>query len=305
MTSSGLDEFEAWTINGFVALLCLIVIAAPLGLWLFLNMKDHLDVLPLLMSVITFLSVSLVPKGLFILKPGEAVVFTFFGNYSGTCRNEGFHFGNPLSSRQRISIKANNLATATLKVNDADGNPIEIAASIVWVVSDTAKAIFDVEDYTEYARIQAESALRQVASSHPYDHRNEPSESLQSEQHPPKHIISLRSDVQQVTRELVSTLRAVVQNAGLDILDARITHLAYAPEIAQAMLRRQQAQQVVAARQQIVYGAVTLTEEVIRKLNETKLVDLTMEDRSKLVINLLTVLVSETDAQPVLPMSNR
>ena len=298
------EEYVVWYLNGFYAAFGAAFLALGTFLLFFYFLLSPLTGLAASPPFFLFLLPPLLGfglKGFFILKPGDAAVFTFFGQYAGSCKEEGFHFANPLSSRQKLSIKANNLATATLKVNDANGNPIEIAASIVWMVSDTAKALFQIEEYSEYARIQAESALRQLASTHPYD-SNLANNTTPADNAVVSSITSLRSDTQQVTEELIHALKTVMNEAGLGILDARITHLAYAPEIAQSMLRRQQAQQIVAAREQIVMGAVKLTEDVILKLQETKLVTLSTEDRAKLVINLLTVLVSESEAQPVLPM---
>lgn len=281
--------------DGFLAVAIIFAFLLPLVLFFIFSGAPLIKFGGVAAFLIFFFSV----KGFFVLKPGDAVVLTFFGRYSGSCRDEGFHFCNPFSVRQKISIKANNLATAKLKVNDANGNPIEIAASIVWAVSDTAKALFDIENYNEYATIQAESALRQISSSYPY----EVQQGVPSVDEDPAAKIGLRSHVAQITQELIRALKSVVRTAGLDVLDARITHLAYAPEIAQAMLRRQQAQQIVAAREQIVMGAVKLTEGVIESLGKNKLVDLAPEDKSKLVINLLTVLVSENEVKTVLPMS--
>jgi len=301
--TSGLNEEIATTFNGFSAALCIVFIVAITFPFVFVN-----GFITKFICGIIALGVFFCIRGFFILQPGDAIVFTFFGNYAGTCREEGFHFSNPFSERSKISIKANNLATATIKVNDANGNPIEIAASIVWVVSDTARAFCDIENYPQFARIQAESALRQVASSHPYDLQHESNqEQIDSNEVVSKsnsdHRTSLRTHMQQVTSELIGSIKEAFRRAGLDVLDAQITHLAYAPEIAQAMLRRQQAQQIVSARKQIVDGAVSLTEDVISKLAKSNLVTMSNDDRSRLVINLLTVLVSDTDAQPVLPMN--
>lgn len=274
-------ESEAIGMDGFVAAIIFIMTAAALIYLGTTGLFGAFVAAPLGAALI------FCTKGFLMLNPGMAVVTTFFGNYAGTWRTEGFSYINPLASRRPISVKLANLATATLKVNDADGNPIEVAASIVWVVADTARATFSVDDYDTYMRIQAESGLRQLARSRPYEGNDER---------------SLRGDVEAVTKELIAELNQVVKDAGLRVIDARISHLAYAPEIAQAMLRKQGAQQIIAARETIVHGAVKLVGDVINKLKEEKIVELSKEDTAKLVINLITVMVSETDAQPTLPL---
>lgn len=274
-------ETQAFGMDGFVAVLVLAILA---GVLLFIGTSGAAG---LFIAAPIGLALLFCSRGFLMLNPGMAVVTTFLGNYSGTWRGEGFSFINPLASRQRISIKLANLATPQLKVNDANGNPIEVAASIVWMVADTARATFSVDNYDNYMRIQAESGLRQLASSHPYEGDGEK---------------SLRTNVEAITKELIAALNGVVKEAGLRVMDARITHLAYAPEIAQAMLRKQGAQQIIMARQTIVDGAVDLVASVITKLRDKKIVELSQEDASRLTINLLTVMVSETDAQPTLPM---
>jgi regulator of protease activity HflC (stomatin/prohibitin superfamily) len=274
-------ESEAIGIDGFVAVIIFIIVAAVLILLATTGAVGSIVAMPLGFALL------FCTKGFVVLNPGMAVVTTCFGNYSGTWRTEGFSFINPLASRQSISVKLANLATPQLKVNDSNGNPIEVAASIVWEVADTARATFSVDNYDNYMRVQAESGLRQLASTHPYEGGEGK---------------SLRSDVEAVTKELIAALNAVVKEAGLRVTDARITHLAYAPEIAQAMLRKQGAQQIIMARQTIVDGAVDLVASVIEKLRDKKVVELSQEDAARLVVNLLTVMVSETDAQPTLPM---
>lgn len=278
-------ESTAMGIDGFVAVIIFMLTAAALILLGTAGSFGAFLAMPL-GAVLVFCT-----KGFLMLNPGMAVVTTFFGNYSGTWRTEGFSYINPLASRRPISVKLANLATPTLKVNDVSGNPIEVAASVVWEVADTAKATFSVDNFQEYMRIQAESGLRQLASSHPYENSGEGDDDR-----------SLRGNVESVTKELISALNGVVREAGLRVIDARISHLAYAPEIAQAMLRKQGAQQIIAARETIVHGAVKLVGEVITRLKEDKVVELSKEDASKLVINLITVMVSETDAQPTLPL---
>lgn len=282
-TASSMTESQALGFNGFAAA-ALLATAALLALAMALT---HY----LLAALVTGMVIGLMLKGFYVLEPGTALVTTFFGQYSGSLRDEGLVWINPLCSTERVSIKANNLATPTLKVNDASGNPIEVAAAVVWEVSDTAKALFSIQDYPRYIAIQAESALRLVASKHPYDH----SDAAQG----------LRGNITGITRELIEAVSGVTRAAGLRVLDARITHLAYAPEVAQAMLRSQQAEQIIAARERIVQGAVKLTADVVSRLKDENIVELTQEDKSRLVINMLTVLVSDTGAQPVLPLGGK
>jgi regulator of protease activity HflC (stomatin/prohibitin superfamily) len=226
-------------------------------------------------------------KGFTILQPNQAALFTFFGQYAGTLRMDGFFWVNPFYSGQRISLRVHNLTTPTLKVNDRAGNPVEVAAVVVWKVEDTARALFDVEDYGTYVTIQSESAIRAVVSSRWYD----------GDTHGQN---SLRADLDAVARLLSETIQAHVGLAGIEIVEARIAHLAYAPEIAGAMLRRQQAEAVVAARARIVDGAVSMVKMGIEQLEAEGVVQLGDADRVKLVINLMTVLVSDNETQPVL-----
>lgn len=230
-------------------------------------------------------------KGFVVLQPNMAIALTFFGKYAGTIREDGFFWYNPLCAGSKLSLRVANLNTPTLKVNDKAGNPIEIAAVIAWRVSDTAKALYDVEDYGTYIHIQCESALRAAASTRYYDGDKEG-----------KH--SLRGDLEAVTEMLVTSIQEHVALAGLEIIEAKITHLAYASEIAGAMLRRQQAEAVIAARQRIVEGAVGMVKQAIDELQAAQVVNLSETDRVKLVTNLLTVLVSESETQPVLSVKD-
>ena len=229
-------------------------------------------------------------KGFVILPPNIAGVLTFFGRYSGTIRQSGFFWFNPFSKRQNISLRVVNLNTPTLKVNDHAGNPIEVAAVIAWRVNDTAKASFEVENYANYLAIQGESAIRAVISTRVYDGDEQGRNSL-------------RGDLAGVAQALADTIQEHVELAGLEVIEAKITHLAYAPEIASAMLRRQQAEAVIAARQLIVEGAVGMVRMALEKLQSEGIVNLSDSDRVKLTTNLLTVLVSETETQPVLSVA--
>lgn len=226
-------------------------------------------------------------KGFVVLPPNIGAVCTFFGRYAGSLRESGFFWTNPFFQRQRISLRVHNLNTPTLKVNDRAGNPIEVGAVVVWRVLDTARAAFDVEDYETYVAIQSESAVRVVASARWYD----------GDEHGRN---SLRADLDAVAGALADTIQEHVALAGIEIVEARIAHLAYAPEIANAMLRRQQAEAVVAARSHIVEGAVSMVRLAIDQLEREGVVKLAEADRVHLVGNLLTVLVSDNETHPVI-----
>ena len=225
--------------------------------------------------------------GHFTLQPNEARVLILFGAYKGTVRTSGFHWANPFYARQtKVSLRAHNLNTEKLKVNDKRGNPIEIAAVVVWRVADTAQACFDDVDYEKYVTIQSESAVRHLASSYAYDHGEE-------------NEVTLRSGGDDVAAALKKELQERLGKAGVLVDEARITHLAYAQEIAQAMLRRQQAEAIIAARQKIVHGAVSMVEMALRELAEKNVVKLDDERRAAMVSNLLVVLCGEAEVTPV------
>ncbi|MBX9917249.1 MAG: SPFH domain-containing protein [Nitrosomonas sp.] len=230
-------------------------------------------------------------KGLFTLEPNQAAVMIFFGSYAGTVNESGFFWVNPFYNRTRVSLRINNWNTPVLKVNDERGSPIEIAAVIAWRVQDTARAVFDVESTLNYLQIQSESAVRQVASSHAYD----AAEGGQRK--------SLRTDLDAIAALLRDSIQQHVEVAGIVIEEAKIAHLAYAPEIANAMLRRQQAEAVVQARQKLVDGAVGMVEVALKNLEDKKIVTLTSDQRAVLVTNMMTVLLSESGAQPVIQMA--
>ena len=225
--------------------------------------------------------------GFFTLQPNESVVFTLFGAYKGTARQNGFLWANPFYRKLKISLRARNLNGDKLKVNDKRGNPVEIAVVIVWRIRDTAQAVFDVDSYESFIRIQSESCVRHVASNYLYDD-GEPNE------------LTLRGGGVEVAAALAKELQERLARAGIGIEEARLTHLAYAPEIAQAMLRRQQAEAVIAARQKIVFGAVGMVEMALRELSEKGVVKLDEERKAAMVSNLLVVLCGESQAQPVL-----
>lgn len=281
-----IHEHEARYLSGWMALPVWLVAAVWVG-WtvvaVFATQQAAIPVSAIVaVPVLVFLA-----KGFVILEPNRAAVLTFFGRYDGTLREDGFFWYNPFCKQHKMSLRANNLNTATLKVNDRAGNPVEVAAVIVWRVSDTARASFDVEDYVAYVTMQSESAVRQVVSSRWYDGDD------RGEQ-------SLRGDLETVARLLSETIQEHVGLAGLEILEARISHLAYAPEIAGAMLRRQQAEAVVAARTHIVEGAVSMVKLGLERLSSEGVVEFTDAERVRMVSNLMTVLVSDSDTQPVL-----
>jgi regulator of protease activity HflC (stomatin/prohibitin superfamily) len=221
------------------------------------------------------------------LLPNEACLLTLFGSYKGTARDSGFWWTNPFMSKRKISLRARNLEGNKLKVNDKQGNPIEIAAVVVWRVEETAQASFDVQNYEEYVRVQSETAVRHLANSYAYDHGEE-------------HEITLRSGMDEISQALTRELQDRLGKAGVHVDEARLTHLAYAPEIAQAMLRRQQAEAVIAARQKIVHGAVSMVQMALRDLAEKQIVDLDEERKASMVSNLLVVLCGETEVHPVI-----
>ncbi len=225
--------------------------------------------------------------GHFTLQPNEARVLMLFGAYRGTVRDAGFRWTNPLNTKKRISLRSRNLNGERLKVNDKRGNPIEIAAVIVWRVEDTAQACFDVQNYEEYVKIQSESAVRHLANNYCYDH-GEPNE------------ITLRSGVEEVSANLQKELQERCAKAGVMIEETRLTHLAYAPEIAMAMLRRQQAEAIIDARQKIVHGAVSMVQMALNELAEKDVVHLDEERKASMVSNLLVVLCGDAEAQPVI-----
>jgi len=232
--------------------------------------------------------------GLYMLQPNQAALLLLFGNYRGTDRSGGLRWANPFYSKTKISVRAHNFNSEKLKVNDLRGNPIEIAATVVWRVDDTARASFDVENYEAYVLTQAESALRHLALSYAYDNLEEPGSTTS------KSEVTLRSGTEEVSSALRAELQQRFDQAGLVVVDAKLTHLAYAPEIAGTMLRRQQAEAVIAARTKIVQGAVGMVELALNGLAERGLLQLDDERRAAMVSNLLVVLCSDHDATPVI-----
>jgi hypothetical protein len=270
-----IHERPAWAISGWAGVLA---VAACIAAAVLLAGSAWI-IAPIVIG-------SLVATSLVIVQPGHTKVVRFFGSYVGTLRRTGLWWILPLADRRSLSIRVRNFETNHLKVNDADGNPVEIAAIVVWQVADTSRAIYAVDDYDNFVRVQAESALRHVATTHPYDD-------------PASDGTSLRGSVDVVAAELAREVAQRVAIAGVEIVEVRISHLAYAPEIAQAMLRRQQANAVVAARARIVEGSVGMVEMALARLDEHGIVELDEERKAAMVSNLLVVLCADQPASPV------
>ena len=281
-----IQEFQARKINGFLALFVVILVWAA-ATWLLVDVVRTNEPTLLWIDIPLFLLGSLVLGGFYVVQPNEARVLVFFGRYIGTVRESGFWFSNPFAIKKHVSLRIRNFNSERLKVNDLQGNPIEIAAVIVWRVVDSAKALFDVENYEGFVAIQSETAIRTMTSHYPYDAHVEGQ-------------ASLRGNPGEVSDALRAQVEARLEVAGVEILEARISHLAYAPEIAQAMLRRQQAEAIVAARQKIVEGAVGMVESALKMLSEQKIIELDGERRAAMVNNLLVALVSEHEMQPII-----
>jgi regulator of protease activity HflC (stomatin/prohibitin superfamily) len=288
------NEIEAKAVSGWIALLFVCALLAFGGSFAFAGVVQRAPLA--ICSGLGLVAIGLFcARGFFTLQPNEAAVMVFFGTYAGTARQSGFYWVNPFHERRRISLRTDNLTTPILKVNDQRGNPIEIAAVLVWHVKDTARALFQVEDFTQYVRLQSEAALRELASQHAYDHDEELLVGGR--------VRTLRGDSARVAASLRMAIQAQVELAGIAVADARIAHLAYAPEIAQAMLRRQQAEAVLAARRRLVEGAVGMVELALFDISEKSLASFTQEQKVALVTNLMTVLVGDEKAQPVLQMA--
>jgi regulator of protease activity HflC (stomatin/prohibitin superfamily) len=238
-------------------------------------------------SSIGLLVVTFLLAGLFVVNPNEGRVLQLFGDYAGTVRTDGLRWANPFYTKKRISLRVRNFESGRLKVNDLEGNPIEIAAVVVWQVVDTAEAVFQVDDYNNYVKVQSEAALRNLATGYLYDAHDE------------KHM-SLRGNTLEVAEHLKKEIQERLARAGVEVIEARISHLAYAPEIAASMLQRQQAGAIIAARQRIVEGAVGMVEMALQMLSHREIVALDDERKAAMVSNLLVVLCGERAAQPIL-----
>lgn len=239
--------------------------------------------------ILMVLAAVFIVAGLYMLQPNEAAILTFFGRYVGTDRSQGLRWASPFYVKRKLSLRARNLNAPTLKVNDQRGNPIEISAAVVWNVHDTAQAVFEVDDFERYVQVQAEAALRHLASQYPYDEGEDEG----------GRVVTLRGGMDEVSEALRVELQARFAKAGVQVVDARLTHLAYAAEIAQVMLRRQQAEAIISARHKIVQGAVSMVESALKGLSEREIVTLDDERKAAMVSNLLVVLCSDRDTQPV------
>ena len=278
-------ERDYGAVSGWAALVVLLA-AAGFCVWqLILAIQDHRDPLIIACAIGLGLSAFLL-TGLFVVNPNEAKVLQLFGQYVGTAKTPGLRFANPLYRKRTISQRVRNFESGKLKVNDLDGNPIEIAAVVVWKVVDTAEAVFEVDNYDNYVHVQSESALRNMATSYPYDAHDD-------------QAMSLRGSTTAIAEHLRKEIQDRLARAGVEVVEARISHLAYAPEIAAAMLQRQQAGAIIAARARIVEGAVGMVEMALDMLSKKNVVTLDEERKAAMVSNLLVVLCGERNTQPI------
>lgn len=282
-----MKEKAAFHVNGYLGLLGAIIIGL-ISLWLmFVGFTRNFPVI-LTIGIILFLIVILFSTSLTIIQPNEAKVLTFFGNYIGTIRDAGLFMTVPFTNKETVSLRVCNFNSQILKVNDSKGNPVEIAAVIVYKVVDTAKALFSVDDYEQFVQIQSESAVRHVASEYPYDSFED------------QDAITLRGNPTEVSERLTAELQERLNVAGVKIIETRLTHLAYATEIASAMLQKQQSSAILSARKIIVEGAVSITEEAIERLSNEANLDLTDEQRLQIINNIMVAIISERGTQPVI-----
>jgi regulator of protease activity HflC (stomatin/prohibitin superfamily) len=271
--------------SGYLALFTLIVAGILTVLW-FISAVDRESVGEIIAACVVFTTIMFLFAGLFMVNPNEARVLQLFGKYVGTVRTPGLRFANPFYTKSKISVRVRNFETGKMKVNDCNSNPIEIAAVVVWRVIDTAEALFEVDDYEEYVHVQSEAAVRALATRYPYDAHDTDEEAL-------------TSHLSKIADELKVHIQERLDKAGVEVIEARISHLAYAPEIAHAMLQRQQASAIIAARRKIVDGAVGMVEMALEQLSQKHIIDLDEERRAAMVSNLLVVLCSDRGTQPV------
>lgn len=274
-----MNEKQVWKINGFLGILIIAVFIA-LGVMMLINTK-------LVFGILFVAAAVILASGITIVQPNNAGVVIFFGKYLGTIRDSGMFLTVPFSLRRTVSLRVNNFNSKRLKVNDVEGNPIEIAAVVVYKVVDSAKAVFDVDHYEEFVEIQSETAIRHVATRYPYD----TFENVE---------LTLRGNSEEISNELAAELQERLKVAGVQVIEARLTHLAYSTEIAQAMLQRQQATAIIAARQKIVEGAVGMAQMAIKQLEQDRTIELDDERKVQMVNNLLVAIVSEKSTQPVI-----
>ena len=271
--------------SGIPALIILVALVLLNALWLITSIRQQ-TVWAIIVSILVAIALLIALAGFFTVAPNEGKVLQFFGRYVGTVRDAGPRWANPFYSKRGVSLRVRNFESSKLKVNDLDGNPIEIAAVVVWQVVDTAEALFQVNDYEDFVHIQSESALRAMATSYPYDSHD-------------TGALSLRSHGKEISDHLQKEIQERLASAGVRVVEARITHLAFAPEIAQAMLQRQQASAIIAARTRIVEGAVTMVQMALDQLKSRGVVDLDEERKAAMVSNLLVVLCGERGTQPI------
>jgi regulator of protease activity HflC (stomatin/prohibitin superfamily) len=270
-----------------IPVLLTLLVAEGLLIWLLVLAVQGRSPLAITLSALAVTLVTFLMFGHFMVNPNEGKVLQLFGAYRGTAKLQGLRWANPLLMKKAVSLRVRNFESGRLKVNDSDGNPVEIAAVVVWKVVETAEAIFEVDDYENYVHVQTESALRNLTTSYPYDSHDE-------------QLVSLRGHTNAVADHLKREIQDRLAKAGVDVVEARISHLAYAPEIAAAMLQRQQAGAIIAARQRIVEGAVGMVEMALAMLSQKEIVQLDDERKAAMVSNLLVVLCGERGAQPIL-----
>lgn len=282
-----IKEKSVFQLNGWVMVAVDIAVLLFCGRYVIAHSARSGSTSAMIASVVGMILAFMTFGGFFLIHPNESKVFTFLGKYVGSARTAGFHWTNPFAVKKKVTLRIMNLNSETIKVNDALGNPIEIAAVVVWHVVDSAKALFNVENYQNFVDIQSETAIRQLASHYPYDSHDAEKESL-------------RGNLEEVAARLKGQVQERLDIAGVRVVEARLSHLAYAPEIAGAMLRRQQAEAIIAARRQIVDGAVGMVEMALAGLEAQGVVKLDEERKAAMVNNLLVALVSESDAQPII-----
>jgi regulator of protease activity HflC (stomatin/prohibitin superfamily) len=279
-------EQERAVASGYLALFVLIVATAASTYWMVREIIAE-DPVGIIISALVITVFSVCFGGLFIVNPNEARVLQLFGSYVGTCKTPGLRFANPFYTKRKVSVRVRNSETGKLKVNDKTGNPIEVAAVVVWRVIDTAEALFEVDDYEEFVHVQSEAALRGLAVHYAY------------EAHEAEDEMALTTHTSQIAEQLQVQVQARLDKAGVEVIEARLSHLAYSPEIAHAMLQRQQATAVIAARRKIVDGAVGMVEMALEQLSSKAIVTLDEERKATMVSNLLVVLCSDRGTQPV------
>lgn len=280
-----IKEMDKRTMPGLPMLLILLLLTAGFIYGLVKSILAE-SVVFTVISAVALVVVLIAWFGLFVVNPNEAKVLQLFGKYVGTVRRPGLHYANPFYSKTNVSVRVRNFETGKLKVNDKDGNPIEIAAVVVWRVVDTAEALFEVDDYAQYVEVQSEAALRGLATNYPYDAHEEGQ-------------LSLSANAAEISEKLTQEIQERLSKAGVEVIESRISHLAYAPEIASAMLQRQQANAIIAARQKIVEGAVGMVEMALEDLARRHVIELDDERKAQMVSNLLVVLCADRSPQPV------